>query len=31
MCDYYSNAYLTISASSSKDGADPFLKLREEK
>ncbi|KAH6664626.1 heterokaryon incompatibility protein-domain-containing protein [Halenospora varia] len=25
MCDYYSNAYLTISASSSKNGTIPFL------
>lgn len=30
MCDYYSNAYLTISASSSKDGTVPFLQRRAE-
>ena len=28
MCDYYSNAYLTISASSSKNGSIPFLRER---
>ncbi|KAF8847169.1 HET-domain-containing protein [Acephala macrosclerotiorum] len=28
MCDYYSNAYLTISASSSKNGTIPFLHER---
>ncbi|KAE8441022.1 hypothetical protein EG329_006086 [Mollisiaceae sp. DMI_Dod_QoI] len=28
MCDYYSNAYLTISASSSKNGTVPFLQER---
>lgn len=30
MCDYYSNAWLTISASSSKDGTIPFLHQRAE-
>jgi hypothetical protein len=28
MCDYYSNAYLTVSASSSKNGSIPFLRER---
>ncbi|KAH8592275.1 heterokaryon incompatibility protein-domain-containing protein [Bisporella sp. PMI_857] len=31
MCDYYSNAYFTISASSSKNGTIPFLHERESK
>jgi hypothetical protein len=29
MCDYYENSYVTISASSSKDGTFPFLRERE--
>jgi hypothetical protein len=29
MCDYYENAYVTISASSSEDGTVPFLRERE--
>ncbi|KAH8167790.1 hypothetical protein CIB48_g474 [Xylaria polymorpha] len=30
MCDYYENAIFTISASSSKDGSEPFLCVRPE-
>lgn len=29
MCDYYENAYITISASSAEDGTVPFLRERE--